>query len=326
MADASLHACKYLANLADIKVAIASKIYKMTHKSGSPYKLRRLPAFGFATFAQRVLPMPNAFPRTLFSPRTLVLIGSLVLASCATQHATDASADGSYERFMRLAGDLDKRGDPGTAAAMYQRATQQPGAGVDTWLKLGQARLESGDTRGAELAFQQALELKQGNADALLGLGTSQLRLGKYDRAATALSQAASVSNAPVAWNRLGIAQILRGQASAAQTAFSTSLSLTPNDLDTRCNLALAYALGGQSQQALDTVQVVAQSPLAKPRHQRNELLITVLAGHEQQAATLQLDDIPVPERQNLLVEARRIKAIADPLAQARELGLVDPH
>ncbi|WP_122744125.1 tetratricopeptide repeat protein, partial [Pseudomonas viridiflava] len=124
------------------------------------------------------------------SVSTLLLLGCLTLTACATQPRSDAS----YERFMQLAADLEKRGDPTTAASFYQRATQQPEAGVESWLKLGDALLASNDTRGAERAFQRALELKANDPDALLGLGTAQLRQGKLERAVTALTQAADAS------------------------------------------------------------------------------------------------------------------------------------
>lgn len=252
----------------------------------------------------------------------LMIVGSVTLAACTTQ----PPADGSYERFMRLAADLEKRGDPATAAGLYEKATQQPQAQQDAWLRLGEARLASGDARGAERAYQQALELKPDDAAALLGLGTAQLREGKLDRAVTVLTQASARSDQPEAFNRLGIAQILRGHAVEAQTAFGKSLALTPNDLDTRCNLALAYALGGQSQQALESIRTVGSSARALPRHQRNQLLVTVLAGQESDVQALRLDDIAPAERQKLLTEALRIKAIKDPQTQARELGLVDTH
>lgn len=253
---------------------------------------------------------------------SLLLLASVTLASCATQPASD----GSYQRFMQLGGDLQKRGDSTSAAALYDKATQQPDAQIEAWLKLGETRLASGDTRGAERAYQQALELKTDSSDALLGLGTAQLRQGKLERAVTALTQAAELSGQAEAFNRLGIAQILRGQADAAQAAFSKSLTLAPNDLDTRCNLALAYALGHQPKLALDAIHAVSESPRAQPRHQRNELLITVLAGRETEVQSMRLEDIAPTERSQLMAEARRIKAIKDPVVQARELGLVDIH
>ncbi|NWB26655.1 tetratricopeptide repeat protein [Pseudomonas gingeri] len=265
--------------------------------------------------------MPKPFPSAL------LLLSSLLLVSCASApDGSTGSGGDSYQRFMRLANDVNGRGDPGTAAALYEKATAQPGAGIEAWQKLGQARLDSGDARGAERAFQQGLELKRDDPAALLGLGTAQLREGKLDRAAVALTQAASALNTAQAYNRLGIAQVLRGQTGDAQAAFSKSLGLAPSDLDTQCNLALAYALGGKADQALGSIRQVSQSPRAQPRHQRNELLILILAGHEAQLSTLALDDIAPAEQQRLLVEARRIKAIADPAAQARELGLIDSH
>lgn len=260
--------------------------------------------------------MPNRFVRTL------MFSSSVMLAACASQPATDSS----YERFMRLAGDLEQRGDSATAAGLYEKATQQPQAQQAAWLKLGETRLASGDARGAERAYQQALELKPDDAAAMLGLGTAQLREGKLDRAVTVLTQASARDTQPQAFNRLGIAQILRGNASEAQAAFSKSLALTPNDLDTRCNLALAYALGGQSQLALSNIRAVGQSARALPRHQRNQLLVTVLAGSDSDVQALRLDDISASERQKLLAEAQRIKAIRDPQTQARELGLIDSH
>ncbi|MGV6397321.1 tetratricopeptide repeat protein [Pseudomonas caspiana] len=253
---------------------------------------------------------------------SLLLLATVTLASCATQPASD----GGYQRFMQLAGDLQKRGDSNSAAALYEKATQQPEAQIEAWLKLGETRLASGNARGAERAYQQALELKTDSADALLGLGTAQLRQGKLERAVSALTQAAALSGQADAFNRLGIAHILLGHADAAQTAFGKSLALAPNDLDTRCNLALAYALGDQSQLALDNIRAVSESPRAQPRHQRNELLITVLAGREKDVQSMRLEDIPASERKKLVTEARRIKAIKDPIVQARELGLVDTH
>ncbi|RMS18984.1 TPR domain-containing protein [Pseudomonas coronafaciens pv. garcae] len=201
-------------------------------------------------------------PRSL---PTLLLLGCLTLTACATQ----PKADASYERFMQLAADLEKRGDSTTAASFYQRATQQPEAGVEAWRKLGAALLVSDDTRGAERAYQRALELKADDPEALLGLGTAQLRQGKLQRAVNVLNQAATALQQPQAWNRLGIAYILSGEAAQAQNAFNTSLRLAPNDLDTRCNLALAYALGDNNQKALDTIGSVSESPLAQRTRRR---------------------------------------------------------
>ena len=135
--------------------------------------------------------------------KNFLLASTLLLAACASKPATDS------DKSLQLANDLNKRGDYASAAALYERATQQPGAGIDLWLKLGQARLDAKDASGAERAFQQALGLDARNADALLGLGTAQLQLGKTQRAVTALGQAA----AEVIQELAGFRELLRAAA-----------------------------------------------------------------------------------------------------------------
>ncbi|WLH14889.1 tetratricopeptide repeat protein [Pseudomonas hefeiensis] len=251
---------------------------------------------------------------------TPLLLATITLASCSNQPVSD----GSYQRYMQLAGDLQKGGDTGSAAALYEKATQEPDARIEAWLKLGQARLASGDARAAERAYLQALERMPDNTAALLGVGTAQLRQGKLDRAITSLTLASAGNDHPEAFNRQGVAQMLRGQPAAAQVAFTQSLVLAPTNLDTQCNLALAYALGGQSQRALQTIKTVSESPRVQASHQRNALLVMVLTGREEDLKTQSLEDVTPRQYARLLTEARRIKAIQDPATQARELGLVD--
>ncbi|NWD92019.1 tetratricopeptide repeat protein, partial [Pseudomonas sp. K5002] len=62
-----------------------------------------------------------------------LLAGSLLLAACSNTAPSDS------DRSLKLADDLNKRGDYASAAALYERAAQQPGASIDLWLKLGQA-------------------------------------------------------------------------------------------------------------------------------------------------------------------------------------------
>ncbi|MBC3345588.1 tetratricopeptide repeat protein [Pseudomonas sp. SWRI196] len=257
--------------------------------------------------------MPNRFAYTS------LLLASVILASCANQ----PNSDGSYQRYMQLAGDLQQRGDAGSAAALYEKASQEPDAQIEAWLKLGEARLANGDARAAERAYQQALERDPESAAALLGIGTAQLHQGKLERAITSLTQASAGNASPEAFNRQGVAQMLRGQPAAAQVAFAQSLALAPANLDTQCNLALAYALGGQPQRALQTIKAVHESPRAQPSHQRNALLVMVLSGREKDLKTQDLEDITPQQYTRLLTEARRLKAIQDPVIQARELGLV---
>lgn len=253
---------------------------------------------------------------TLNPVRPLLLC--LMLSACASNQATDDS----HSRLMNLAQDIERRGDPASASSLYQQATLQPGANVDTWHSLAKARLDSGDARGAELAYRQALELSPDNAELELGLGTAQLHLGELERASTTLSQAAARLDQPAAYSRLGAAEALRGKPAAAQAAFARAVALEPNDLDARYNLALAYALNAEPDRAVAEIADLDLSPRAQPRHQRNALLVLVLSGQPERAATLRLDNATAAERDTLIAQAQRIAAITDPAAKARALGL----
>ncbi len=242
----------------------------------------------------------------------------LLLSACASSPTTDDS----HTRLMNLAQDVERRGDPATASSLYQQATQQPGATAETWQRLARARLDSGDARGAELAYRQALELSPEDAELQLGLGTAQLHLGELERAATTLALAAARLDLPTAYSRLGAAEALRGRPAAAQAAFARAVALEPNDLDARCNLALAYALNEQPELAVAEIASLDQSPRIQPRHQRNALLVLVLSGQPERAASLRLDNATAAEREALIAQAQRIAAIADPAAKARALGL----
>lgn len=256
-----------------------------------------------------------------YSKISRLLLANLFLVGCA---ATPVGGDGSYPRLMKLAGDIEQRGDQATAATLYLRATQAPEATAEAWNRLGGIHLHSGDTPAAEQAFQQALAREPENAESLLGLGTAQLRLGFAQRAQPLLDAAATKLQTAPAFNRLGIAETQLGHTAAASQAFARARALAPADLDSRSNLALAYALDGRLELALAEAAGLDRAANAQPRHQRNVLLIHVLVGDLDAARHVRLDRRDTAARQQLIDEALRIGAIADPVARAQALGLTD--
>jgi Flp pilus assembly protein TadD len=252
------------------------------------------------------------------------LLSSLLLTACAGQppQGPDGSA---YPRLMQLAQDVERRGDAGTAATLYQRATEQPDAGFDAWYRLGETRLATGDARGAEQAFQQALGQRPEDPAARLGLGTAQLRLGAASQAEPLLRDAAQALGSATAFNRLAIANVQLGHLQAAQQAFLRASRAAPADLDARCNLALSYALSGQNHQALQTVEGLDRAANVLPRQQRNVLLVRVLAGQtDAELQTVNLERADAQRRPALIAEARQLAAIADTGARAAAIGWDD--
>lgn len=241
----------------------------------------------------------------------------LVLGGCATPPVT---ADG--ERLLRLAAEVDRRGDPSAAVALYERAAVLSNESPEVMVQLGEARLASGDAAGAARAFRGILARRPGDPQALLGLGTALLQTGEVSRASDALAQAAPLIGTATAYNRLGTAAMLAGRAEEGLAALTHAHGLAPENLDIGTNLALAQALGGRSTEAIETIGRVVHSPLARPSHLRQQLLVLTLAGQEQRVAAA-LPDLNAGERMSLIGKARAIKGLQDPADRARALGIL---
>lgn len=243
-------------------------------------------------------------------------IGCL-LSACA------ATPTGSTEgRLLKLADDVDQRGDHATAAAMYERALEQGEASADIQVRLGNARLAAGEPAAAAEAFRAALHEDINLAPALLGLGTAQLRLGEPESALRSLSRAAPAINSVSGWSRLGAAQALTGRPGQAVAAFDKAVALEPRDLDLQANLALAESLAGDNAKAVAAMRQITASPLAEARHYRNQILVLVLAGQTDEARRVEIPDLPTAKRESLIASAERLAAIPGAAERAQALGL----
>ncbi len=242
----------------------------------------------------------------------------LLLGGCATQ--APPSDDGA--RLMQLAAEVDRRGDPSSAVALYERAAVLSKEAPEVMLQLGEARLASGDPQGAARAFRGVLVNQSKEPRALLGLGTALLQSGEVSRASDTLAQAAPMVGTATAYNRLGTAAMLAGRQAQGIAALRQAHDLAPQNLDISTNLALAHALGSQPNEAVERMAQVVRSPLARPSHLRQQLLVLTLAGQEQRIAA-ELPDLSESERMVLIGKARAIKVLQDPADRARALGIL---
>lgn len=254
------------------------------------------------------------------SHRAFALALPLLLAACS-----HTPRDDEQTRLTQLAEDVAQRGDNATAAALYQRASQLPGANADLWRRLGDIRLASNDLPGAAAAYRQALNLAPNDARSQLGQGTLYLRQGQAALAVPLLEQAAQALDDGSSWSRLGLARLFAGDANGGQTALSKALDREPGNADIRGNLALAYAVAADRTRALQTLGDLGQQSGALPRQQRNALMVLVLAGEDARAEQVPLGDRDAEQRTQLLHQAQRIAQLPSPQARIAALGLLEP-
>ncbi|WP_157958318.1 tetratricopeptide repeat protein [Salinicola lusitanus] len=246
----------------------------------------------------------------------VVAVGFALSACAATP------SDTREGRLLKLADDVDQRGDHATAAAMYERALEQGEPSAELLIRLGNARLAAGEPEAAAQAFRQALADDLDLAPALLGLGTAQLRLGEPQGALRSLSRAAPELDSVAAWSRLGAAQALAGHPGRSVEAFARAARLEPRDLDVQANLALAESLAGDDAKAIAGMRRVVDSPLAEARHYRNLILVLVLGGQREEARRVEIPDLPASRRESLIASAERIAALPSAAARAQALGM----
>ncbi|MDH4571784.1 pilus assembly protein TadD [Salinicola acroporae] len=246
----------------------------------------------------------------------VVAVGFALSACAATP------SDTREGRLLKLADDVDQRGDHATAAAMYERALEQGEPSAELLIRLGNARLAAGEPEAAARAFRQALADDLDLAPALLGLGTAQLRLGEPQGALRSLSRAAPKLDSVAAWSRLGAAQALAGHPGRSVEAFARAARLEPRDLDVQANLALAESLAGNDAKAVAGMRLVVDSPLAEARHYRNLILVLVLGGQREEARRVEIPDLPASRRESLIASAERIAALPSAAARAQALGM----
>ncbi|WP_342596138.1 tetratricopeptide repeat protein [Salinicola lusitanus] len=246
----------------------------------------------------------------------VVAVGFALSACAATP------SDTREGRLLKLADDVDQRGDHATAAAMYERALEQGEPSAELLIRLGNARLAAGEPEAAAQAFRQALADDLELAPALLGLGTAQLRLGEPQGALRSLSRAAPELDSVAAWSRLGAAQALAGHPGRSVEAFARAARLEPRDLDVQANLALAESLAGDDAKAIAGMRRVVDSPLAEARHYRNLILVLVLGGQREEARRVEIPDLPASRRESLIASAERIAALPSAAARAQALGM----
>lgn len=255
-----------------------------------------------------------------FAP--LLLIALLPACMLTQQEAGDAAKPDVQPRGAHvLASTLEESGEMATALAVYESAAATGDAAAA--VRLGEAYLRAGDGVGAERAFRLALEREPNNSAAQLGLGSAALRRGEIDIAVASLSKAAAIVDSAAGYNRLGIALTLAGKAPEAVAAFEKSHSRAADDLDIAANLALAEALAGRKEQAVDRIRGVARSESAKPTHRRNLALVLALAGAGREAQSVVEANLPAAERPAFLRRLRTLETAGDVRARARIVGTI---
>ena len=179
---------------------------------------------------------------------------------------------------LRLADSAYAKGEYAMAAQLYFRAAELNPDKVDVMAKLAFAIFKVGGAADAEKIFRVALEKDPKHADSLRGLAHSLVTQGRAAEALPIYRQVLAAGGDKDAriYSGLGAALDMVGKHQEARAAYQAGLKLAPQDFGLRNNLALSYAMSGETEKAKAILKGMALDP-AKA-HQSLSMVNTIVA------------------------------------------------
>jgi len=218
---------------------------------------------------------------------------------------------------VRLADTAYAKGEFVMAAQLYFRAAELQPENTAVMVKLAFALFKTGGAADAEKIFRAALEKEPKHADALRGLAHSLVTLGRAAEALPVYRQAIAASGKPDAriYAGLGAALDMVGKHEEARAAYQAGLKLAPKDFGLRNNMALSYAMSGDTDKAQSILAGIGERPATAPKaHESLSAVKSIVAARPAPAArTRQVAEVPQrPAAKRVTEGMARVDAPAD--------------
>ena len=149
-------------------------------------------------------------------------------------------------------------------------------------MRLGYARLQSGDCARAEPAFHAAAAAGLPSADVYLGLATCLGQRNDLDGAERALAEGLRIEPGnPAVIANIGLLQASKGDFSSAIKSFTKALETDPGLHEARFRLAVTYAKAGRMADSAATARdLLARLPPNAPQRAEVERLLKAVQPH----------------------------------------------
>jgi Flp pilus assembly protein TadD len=216
--------------------------------------------------------------------------------------------------WLRLGDAARANGDLPSAIGFYRRGADQWPGNVEPQLRLGSALTEVGGYNEAIAAYQEAVRLNRDSADAYRGWGNVLIAIDQPQLAQTQYETALKLTpNDHRVMNGLGVVRDLAGDHAAAQDYYRRGLGLAPDHLPLQNNYGLSLALSGNYQESIRVLRGVASHPTATARNRLNLALAYGLANQTDQAARAASADLDPLSVQRSLQHYATLRSLSGP-------------
>ena len=224
----------------------------------------------------------------------------LMAAACA---GLDPNPKGdNYDSSVKQADEARQAGNIDMAIPLYGRALQANPQGVEAKLGLGQSFLSIGASSEAAAQFRDVLAQREGNAAARRGLATALIGMGQPALAEEQIAVILQADSSDYrALNVLGVALDMQGRHAEAQANYRRAIELAPTYLPTRSNFGLSLAITGPPQEAVAQLAPIATAAGSDGRIRQNLAFAYAMAGDFENALQISRRDLDEKSAQRQL-------------------------
>jgi Flp pilus assembly protein TadD len=232
--------------------------------------------------------------------------------------------DEASQALFSTADKMLKQGDVVSATILYRRAVNQDPESVPALR--GLARLYEAQDRPREAleSWRAIAAIDDKFAEAHRGMGRNLMTMKLYPKAIEALQKAHALGGEDdlKTMNLLAVAYLRSGQEEKAIDTLKEATSKS-DDLDTRNNLGFAYIMAGQIGAAITVLEDVVLDSKATSQQRQNLALAYGLAGREEDARALALQDLPPKAVEKNLKSYREMRSqiLGKPSSATRKLA-----
>ena len=234
-----------------------------------------------------------------FSAALLVLSGCND-AKLDSKSMNSASASGRQEIKLRVAHATEESGDLAGAEKIFTQIAAQSPPTVAGKMELADFYLRHHEEARATEALQDALKLEPGNSDIARELANTYISMGQPGQALALLNESidANPRNA-LLYNSRGVALDQMGDYARAQKSYKMAYDIDPVGGTTyKINISMSYILSGAYDKAIAILRPMLDTPDSPAIVRQNLALAYGLKGDSEEAEKLGLQDLSESEVQ----------------------------
>jgi tetratricopeptide (TPR) repeat protein len=222
-----------------------------------------------------------------------LLMGSLLLAGCKTP----SHEENEQDSIIRAGDRVQAGGDPSLAIQVYESALKKnPPHKLPLYLKLGEAHMKADQIDQAKKIYEEALPYDE-NDEVKIQLGRLYISSAQPDSALTIFDKIlASRKDDSRALNGKGVALDLKGKHVLAQECYVNALLSDESNKDIQSNLGLSLAFEGRYEDAFKWLKPIGESLGASSKQRHNLALAYALSGDTTRAQDLFSRDMSTTE------------------------------